>query len=74
MSKEYYQFPISQPAQAPAPAPSPIPTQPVEGKHNLDDRKYVTKDAYCLYTAQGQMICNKKAEKLPIAPWGSEKF
>ncbi len=60
----------------PSPSPVPLVESPApapQGKQDLSDRNYVTKDAYCLYTTQGQIICNKKAEKLPVAPWGHEQ-
>lgn len=64
----YYKFPFSGPA--PAPAPSPFPSQtssPIASKPD------VTSDAYCLYTTQGAIVCNKKADNLAVAPWGREK-
>jgi hypothetical protein len=61
----YYYSP--QPAP-PSSTPSLTPnTQP------LSSKPAVTSDAYCLYTTQGEVICNKKGEKITIAPWGSEK-
>jgi hypothetical protein len=66
-SDSYYQFPLSQPAPAPSPSQTLTPsTQP-------SSKPAVTSDAYCLYTAQGEIICNKKADNLAVAPWGHEK-
>ena len=72
----YFQYP-SAPAPTPAPTattPTPAPAPaPATGKFDLSNREYVTKDTYCLYTAQGQIVCNKRKETLPVAPWGNEK-
>jgi hypothetical protein len=63
----YYQFPVSQPAPAPSPSKTPSIQSPSPSK------PAVTSDAYCLYTTQGEIICNKKADNLAVAPWGREK-
>ena len=68
-SDSYYQFPFSQPA----PAPSPSPSQTPSTQSTSSSKPAVTSDAYCLYTTQGEIICNKKADNLAVAPWGHEK-
>ena len=63
----YYQFPVSQPA------PAPSPSQTLSTQSPSPSKPAVTSDAYCLYTTQGEIICNKKADNLAVAPWGREK-
>jgi hypothetical protein len=60
----YYNSPQPAPASSQTLTPN---TQP------LSSKPAVTSDAYCLYTTQGEVICNKKGEKITVAPWGSEK-
>jgi hypothetical protein len=66
-SANYFVF--STPSSTPT---TPITTPTTDGKLDLNNRNYVTKDTLCLYTAQGQIICNQRASQLPVAPWGFE--
>lgn len=70
-NKTYVQFPTHSTPSPSSSTPSfhnvlsaPAP----QTNMNVSD----TKDKYCLYTTQGQIICNKRTENLPIAPWGLE--
>lgn len=60
------------PTSTPSTPFTPLTTPTTSGKLDLNNRNYVTKDALCLYTAQGQIICNKNASQLPIAPFANE--
>lgn len=64
----YFKFSSFQHAPAPTPAPLSISHPRVN-----NTKPEVTTDAYCLYTTQGQIVCNKKANNIAIAPFGSEK-
>ena len=70
-AESYYKFPFSQPA--PAPSQTLTPNTQTSTPSTSAFKPDVSSDGYCLYTTQGKIVCNKKADNIAIAPWGIEK-